>query len=66
MTLRLCADLLIYADKISKISPHRQEHITQKNSREKNASMYTKRMKQMWMYVIFSFQLGFILKSDID
>ena len=39
MTLRLCADLLISADKISKIRPHRQEHIT-KNFKIKNASMY--------------------------
>ena len=38
MTLRLCADLLISADKISKISPHRQEHITQKIQEKKITS----------------------------
>ena len=52
VTLRLCADLLISADKISKFSPHRQEHITKKFQDEKKYLNVSNEWNKMWMNVI--------------
>ena len=53
VTLRLCADLLISADKISKFSPHRQEHITKNFKMKKNYLNVSNEWNKMWRNVIY-------------